>query len=515
MIINVGSMGLGIVERAGKGDAAPKENKVFDTVSTWFDGKKLVQPTDYSRLVKAFKSWVYVCASKNSTSFAAVPLKLYVTKQSPKQKVFIHTKQVDRDVRKYMEKNADIMNLPCVRKAAEILEIPDHPLLDVIQKVNPFMNRFDLFELTNLFLELAGNAYWYIAKNRLGVPVEIWTLTPSRMTIVPSKTDWISGYLYTTADGKDVPFGTDEIIHFKFPNPTNDYYGWAPLQAMADAYNTNESYSQYEQHLIRNNAVPPIALIAPKESVITQEQWKTTMTRWNATYGGPYNAGKAAWLESGFDVKTLAPTPKEMAFATGRKWMMQEICAAYGVPMSKVTVENVNRANADSGESQYLSDTIRPRCVRFESRINETLALMVDENIFFMFDNPVPEDGQFALKERTAHLSAYITTVNEERMKLGLDPVEWGDKPLAPATVATLTYGDKPAAPAVPAVGPVPADAAAKDQAAKDQAAKDEQAALDKKKQEGKKKGEDDDEMHHMIVGYLAKVVSEELRRVA
>lgn len=448
--------GMGAVMKADGPNPITPGNLMLDTVPSWFDNQKLIHPANYTALLQAFKGWVYICSSKNSVAFGAVPLKLYVTKESVKQKVFTRTKQVSRTTRKYMEApfHANIANLRCVRKSEEILEVPDHPLLDMLYKVNSFMNRFDLFELSNLFLELVGNTYWYVVKNKLGVPAEIWLMQPDRVKIVPSREEWIKGYVYTTLDGRDIPFMPDEVIHFRFPNPHSQYYGWSPLQSMADAYNTNEAYNQFEQHLLKNNAVPPIALIAPKDSVIPEAQFKNIIARWNATYGGVYNAGKAAWLDAGFDVKPLAASPKEMAFAVGRRWMMQEICAAYGVPLSKVSVENVNRANAESGDYQYMVDTIRPRCTRFEEKLNETLIPMVDENLFLMFDNPVPDDATYALKERESNLKSYLTSVNEERAKVGMEAAPWGDVPITPMTVGP--FGAKPVGGMGPDGNPIP-----------------------------------------------------------
>jgi HK97 family phage portal protein len=420
------------------------DNKILETVPLFWDRNPLglARPDDYASLMRAYRSWVYICSSKNGRAFASTPLKLYVTKQSTKQKVYCRTKQVNKETRKWLETQANFTSLPQVRKAVEILEVPDHVLLDMVYHVNKFMNRFELFDLTDECQELTGNAYWYIVKNSVGVPVEIWPLSPDRMTIVPSRVDWIAGYLYRTLDGVDVPFTVDEIIHFRFPNPNNSYYGWAPLQAMADTYNMDQQMDQHRLALLGNSAIPPIALVAPKDAMVTEEQWKSTMRRWNQTYGGARNQGKTAWLESGFDIKSLATNPKDLSFLGGEKSVMTKLCAAYGLPLSKITTDAVGRANAESGDYQYMADTIRPRHVLTEERLNERLVPMVDENLVFMFENCVPDDKDFALREQESHLKSSVTTINEERKKIGMESVEWGDKPLVPSS--TVLLGEQP-----------------------------------------------------------------------
>jgi len=435
-------IGIGGYKAIASKESPLEDNKLLETIPLWYDGQKLIQPGDYRGMLRSFSSWVYICASLNAVAFASVPIKLYVAKQSPKQKVLVKTKQVSKEIRKYMEsaRHASVSGLKIVRKAVEILEVEDHPLIDLIERMNPFMNRFDMLEMSNIHLELCGNNYWYIINNKLGIPAEIWTMHPDRVKIVPSREKWIKGYVYTTLDGKNIPFEPEEIIHFKFPHPSNYYYGMSPLEAMSAMVNINTAYDQYEWGLMKHNAVPPMALVAPKDSVISEDEFERIKERWNSTYGGPRNAGKVAFLEGGMDIKPLAFNNREMNYGKGRDEAMKQILAAFGVPMSKVTVDAVGRANADAGNYQYMSDTIQPRCQRFEDRLNESegLTSKFDENLFLMFDNPVPDDEEFALKERESNLGAGLTSINEERGKIGMEPIEGGDIPYISQTLVPL-----------------------------------------------------------------------------
>ena len=84
-----------------------------------------------------------------------------------------------------------------------------------------------------------------------------------------------------------------------------------------------------------------------------------------------------------------------MAFLQGRKWTREEICNCYGVPISKLTTDNVNRANAESGDYSYMKDTILPRLKKIEQKLNEQLLPMYDDRLFCAFDNPVPADKHY------------------------------------------------------------------------------------------------------------------------
>jgi HK97 family phage portal protein len=422
---------------------APKSEDSLQRMSQtvifpWEQGREIISPENYRVLIEAYKSWVYICASKNSNAVASAPLKLYVGKTSKETKILVKTIKIDRKKEERIRKQGNLV--PYHRKAVEIEEVIEHPFLDMIKSVNPLINRFDLWDGTQLWLELTGNAFWYIHKNNLGVPVELWPLPPQFMRVVGSKDKIVAGYVYQRAVAK-IPFENEEIIHFKFFSPSGGLYGTGPLTAIMDSYIDDSNIRKFEATLMKNMGRPE-AVLQSKEP-IGDVDFKRIKKRWR--HNRSKESGGTLVLENGLEYKPITFTPREMNYVVGRKLNREEIAAAFGVPMSKLTTEAVNLANAYVGEHQYMQDTIEPRLRRIEETINEKLMPMYDENLFVAYDSVVPDDKQFDLTERTANLGSYITTVNEEREKMGLEKVAWGEIPLANAGIAPL--GSQPAAP--------------------------------------------------------------------
>jgi HK97 family phage portal protein len=414
----------------------------------WEQGRELIPAENFQQLIAAYKSWTYICASKNSNAVAAAPLRLYVGKQNKSTKVIVKTAKIDRKKEVLLRKQGNLISY--TRKAEEIEEVLEHPFLEMIKKVNPLLNRFDLWDGTELFLELTGNAFWYIYKDKMGVPQELWPLPPQYMKVVGSREKIVAGYVYQRAVEK-IPFDNEEIIHFKFFNPSGSLYGVGPLSAVMDSYIDDKNIRNFESNLMKNQGRPE-AVLQAKEA-ISDTDFKRIKERWR---GNKENKiGGTLVLENGLEYKPITFTPREMNYVVGRKLNREEIAAAFGVPMSKLTTEAVNLANAYVGEHQYMQDTIEPRLRRIEETLNEKLMPMYDENLFVAYDSVVPEDRQFELTERTSNLGSYVTTVNEEREKMGLDKVAWGEIPLASPQIAPL--GSQPAA---PPGGPVPGEAA-------------------------------------------------------
>jgi len=409
-----------------KGIGSRSTGQLLGVLTTpWQNGREIVRPGHYQGQIEANKHWVYVCAQKNAAAVASTRMHLYAA-VSGKERRLVKTSPVKPEVKEFLACNPGLKDW--VRKGLDIEEVEEHPFLDLMKGVNPFMGRFTLLETTELFLELTGNAYWYVALNALGLPAEIWIVPSQHTSIVGSKENFISGYVYRFTS-EEVTLSPAEVVHFKFPNPANLRYGRSPLMAVADTYNIFENMQTFENALFSNMARPEGVLTT--EQNIGKAEIETLRQMWSERYGGIKRAGKIAVLAAGLKYQNITMSPRELSFLAGRKMGREEICAAFGVPLSKVTAENVNLANARVGEEQYQRDTIRPRLWRIEEKINEFFMPLYAPNIFVAFDDPVPQDREFDLKRIQAGLKSNFLTINEVRRREGLPAVSWGDKLLA------------------------------------------------------------------------------------
>jgi len=404
-------------------------------------GQEIFHQEDYLRLIEAYKSWIYICANKNATAVAEAPLRLYVSKPERTSKLLVKTVKVSKINKDRLSRKANLNGY--VAKAVDVEEVMAHPFITLMKAVNPLINRFDLWELTQIWLELTGNAYWYVYKDKLGVPQEVWPIAPQFMRIVVSPDKIIGGYVYQRSIAK-IPFEADEIIHFRFGNPSGSIYGTSPLSAVFETYVSDGNIRNFESTLMKNAGRPEGVL--QTTATIGPEVFKRLKEEWGKNYAGVRKVGKTIILENGLEYKPITFTPREMNYVVGRKMNREEIAAAFGIPMSKLTTDSVNRSNAVQGNYQYFTDTVEPRLRRIEEKINEQLMPLYDENLFVAYDSTVPEDKEFELRERRAHLGSYVTTVNEERVKIGLEPVDWGDIPLVSGGVAPLGSQQQPGA---------------------------------------------------------------------
>jgi len=404
----------------------------------WQHKDTLVPESNYAAFMNAYRGWVYVAATKNAQSAASVPLKLYVGKPTNTQIKSHPTKKITREKEAYIRDNPTLSNLSQVKKAVEIEEVLDHPILDLMRNVNNFMNYFSLFELTNLYEELCGNSYWYIVENKLGVPQEIWPMPPQSMQIIPDKAKFIKGYKFVRGWDK-IEFSEESVIHFKFPSPTSLYYGKGPLAAVVDSYNISQNINRYENFVFGNMGRIEGAFETDNE--LSQWEFDRLKEEINQTFRGIENVGKSPLLEKGVKYRAHGLAPKDLSFMQGRKAVKEEIVNAYGQSLGLYD-KDATRANAEVASWTFMKDTIRPRLIRKEEKINEKLTPKFDNKLFVAFDDPVPVDKEHRLKEKELHLKSAYSTINMERFIDNKEGVEWGDVPIVNTNIAPL--GSKP-----------------------------------------------------------------------
>lgn len=399
------------------------------TIAPWQTGRPYAPKKNYEALVKRYASYVYAAATMNAINCAQVPLRLYVARNTRGTKCLWPTRSIpSRRIAAFREKEAGLQQW--MSKAVDVEEVLDHPMLDLLNQPNEFTNKSELIEKSFLYQELVGNAYWKLVFNNAGMPESIWQLQAHRVKIIPDTEKFISGYEIRIPSGQKVRFDLSEVVQYKYPNPLDDYYGMGPLEAAVVAADLGEAMNEYEVALFRNGGQPDVAMILPPDSGKPDpDEIKRIEGRWRQKYNGVAKAGGMMVLYGGADVKPLSLSPKEMAFLAGRKASLNEVAAIFGIPMSKLTPDNVNKANAETGEVQYARDTIQPKLRRFEQKINQRISPLYDPQLFVAFDNAVADDQNFRLKERDSNIRNGYTSINEERAIDGIEPALWGDEP--------------------------------------------------------------------------------------
>jgi HK97 family phage portal protein len=407
--------------KARKAGNYPVRKSPLPQLNSWQYGRELYSDDDFYSMINAYRSWVYVASSKNATTVANVPLRLYVAKNNKGSLKGYPTRAVSKAQEIGIRENAFLSNIPAVRKAVEFEEVLEHPYHTLMRNVNPFMNTFDLFEMTQLWQELTGNCYWNILSDKFGTPKEIWTIPPQFCKIIPDAQKFISGYKYIKGQN-EVLLEESEVIHFKMANPKSQYYGYSPFSSIADIYGLDRSINEYEEAMFRNGGNSLSGLFETDQE-LGDHEFERLKTEIQQAFSGPRNAGKQPLLDHGLKYKALSVSPKEMAHLGGREFVKEQILNSYGISLSMYSKDS-NRANLQGATWLYLSSTIQPRLQRFQEKLNEKLIPRYSDRLFVKFDNCVPEDDEFKLNKQVKYVQNGLETINEIRKEDGKIPFD-------------------------------------------------------------------------------------------
>ena len=183
---------------------------------------------------------------------------------------------------------------------------PSHPLQQLLNQVNPWFTRGDLWRATEIYLNLWGSAFWALERNEHG-QWEIWPLRPDRVNIVPDKNEYIRGFVYTSRNGP-VAYTPNEILWLRYFNPLEEYAGLSPLAPARMSVDMGLEGLRFNRNFLRNSARPDFVLLT--NDSMTDTEVEEFYNRWEARHRGPGNPNRPAIASFVRDIKTLELCPE-------------------------------------------------------------------------------------------------------------------------------------------------------------------------------------------------------------
>jgi HK97 family phage portal protein len=387
-----------------------------------------------NELLAELKNTAWTCASINASVCAANPPSLYVITRHNQPRPRAATQAIDGRTDRRLRTLPHLA--PRTKDAATIEQVTDHALLTLLQRPTApsnILNAFDLWELTTLYQEVHGSAYWYLDMDpAAGVPRNIWLLPAQNVTPrrEPDSTEIVDYYLYRSGT-KEQRFAPDEIIHFRYPDPRDPYTGGlSPLRASFEQVALMSDYAAFKKAKFENQALPD-AIISPDE-VIGEEERDRLETQWNQRLrrGG---SGRVIVGESSLKVQLLQHSMGDLAALADMNATREDVCNSFHVPVAYLTSQT-NLANLMASQTQHLQLAISPRLERRDEKLNAQLVPLFDPTgrLFLASEDPHPVDANALIQQKELDLKYGVVSINEVRSERGLPPVPWGDVPWLP-----------------------------------------------------------------------------------
>jgi HK97 family phage portal protein len=288
-----------------------------------------------------------------------------------------------------------------VRDKKRRTEVLGHGFMTVWDMPNPFYTGDMLREVVQQHLDLVGEGV--IVLNKVaGVVIEMWPVRPDRIRPIKHPKKFLTGYMYVSPDGEEVPLTLDQVIHLKYPNPTDPYRGMGPVQTVLNDIDAAKYSAEWNRNFFINGARP--GGIIEVDYRMEDKEFNEFIARWRQQHQGVANAHRVAVLENAKWVDT-AFSMSDMQFIELRNLPRELIREAFAFPKPMLgTVDDVNRANSDAGKEILAENHTIPRLRRWKSVINTFLlpqfangkALELD------FDDPTPINHEAMDRERNS-----------------------------------------------------------------------------------------------------------------
>jgi HK97 family phage portal protein len=313
----------------------------------------------------------------------------------------------------------------------------------LFSEVNPFHTYRELVETTLTDLELTGNAFWVMMRGKAsGVPVEIWPLPPAWMRVVPGHDEHVREYRLRRG-GREVRLEARDVVHFRYPNPEDPWWGRSPLEAAIEAVQADESIARAQRRSFENGPFPG-ALLRTRDP-LTKEQQERFRALFESRHVGPDAAGRLLMTDGEAEITPFTTSPREMDFVGSARSVRDRILGVFGVPPAVLgIVEDFNRANAQAAQEIFARATLLPKLALIASRVTQDVAsAFLPGGITCEFASPVPADREANRRDMEAGVRLGVLSANEARAdfygKAPVSPKEGEDydrpKPVAGARI--------------------------------------------------------------------------------
>ena len=225
-------------------------------------------------------------------------------------------------------------------RAGTLIEVMDHPLLDALHRANATMTGLTLFEVTELSLDLVGESFWGLEKNRLDVVSGFWpipahwimdTPTPSRPSYRVSFRGWQD----------ELP--DSDVLWMAKPDPWTPYgRGSGLARALADELESDEYAAKFQRAFFYNRARPDLIVFprqqGPQDTGLRKAEVERLEESWISKHAGFLRAFKPMFVGREIGIHELKHDLKNINVSALRKDARDLIITVYGVPPEQLGI---------------------------------------------------------------------------------------------------------------------------------------------------------------------------------
>ncbi len=246
-------------------------------------------PTGWRQAVSS-NVWAYNCVKARMSLIAQAPLKLYVG------------------------------------VGDEQKEVTEHPVLDLLQEVNPInLNKRSFMRGIEQQLAIYGRCL--VHKNRAIATQELFILPMEYVEVVPDERTWLAGYRWQPT-GDTIP--REDVIDFFYPSANGSVYADSPAAVALNSINRYNLADRSQASIDKRGGQKGGILVHPKDEI--SEDYMRIRDEWDRKRADVDSAGRDMHVPFGTDWRGDAFSATEMQREERNQRLAKEIMAAFSVP---------------------------------------------------------------------------------------------------------------------------------------------------------------------------------------
>ena len=329
-------------------------------------------------------------------------------------------------------------------RGGELEEVPEHPALDALHRVNEsltFRQGMGLIEQHKLTY---GKAYWIKRRNGLGVPVEFEIWPPDEVKVIPDATKpWVPAAFERRMDGgmRVERVKPIDVVWFRhLVDPRNHLNGLSPIGAIRMQLDTGLEAQRYNQRFFDNSTHLGQMFTAEDVGEGELARLREELER---NFKGTDRAHSS--MVTGGNLKLVEPTisHRDMEFMAQQRWTVEEVARVFELAPTLIgDTSQATKENVSQYESDFWSMMVDQVTLTFDEFTEFYLWPDFGEEFIFMprFDDvaALQEDLERRARIDALYLKNGKVVINELRDRDSQEAVAWGDLPIMPSNMAPL-----------------------------------------------------------------------------
>ena len=320
------------------------------------------------------------------------------------------------------------------------------------EEANPNMSAMAFRETLIGHILLWGNGYAEKVRNGYGEIIELWPITPHRVTPIMEGGKLVYRIRFDRNESLTLP--REKILHI--PGLGYDgFRGYSVISMARKSLGLAMAMETFGARFFGEGTHP--GAIAYHPGKLSQQAHDNLKKSLVDSASGLGKTHRLLLLEEGMKLETLGIPPNDSQFLESRQFQIPEVARWFNLPPHKL--KDLTRSSFSNIESEQLSfyrDSILPWLIRLEQNYNMQLLTKSDKELSGYGRLYFKHSAEGLLRgESQARAEFYrqmfnigVFSINEIRELEDMNPIEGGDIHLVPLNMISVeNAGEKPEAP--------------------------------------------------------------------